>query len=206
MALHDTSAAGSTRDIVRQAFANHGIALGSAAAAVPRATVAGTRLRRGAVASPVLMASTAADLRVRLGAARRVALQVRGVTLGRQHLVEASHRRRIDLTGLAGYLENVFALGSEPVLVAPVRGAMAIMSSMPDANATRNEVQVFVKGMVARNEIAHASNKPAVAHVKRGAVAAVPVAARPVTHRIVRQHGDALLQRVRFACGCCAAR
>jgi hypothetical protein len=206
MALHDTSAAASTRDIVRKAFANHGIALGSAAAAVPRATVAGTRLRRGAVASPALMASTAADLRARLGAARRVALQVRSVTLGRQHLVEASHRRRIDLTGLAGYLEDVFALGSEPVLVAPVRGAMAIMSSMPDANTTRDEVQTFVKGMVARNEIVHAGNKPAVAHAKRGAVAAMPAAAAPLTHRIVRQHDEALLRRIRFACGCGAAR
>jgi hypothetical protein len=205
MALHDTSAEGSARAIVARAFANHGIALGAAAAALPRATVAGTRLRRGAIASPALMASTVADLRARLGATRGTSLQVRSVKLGGQRLVEASHQRRIDLSGLAGYLQGVSALGAEPVLVAPVRGTMAIMSSMPDASATHDEVQAFVRGLVARNEIAHAGNKPAVVRAKRGAVTAAPVAARPVTHRVVRQHGDALLQRVRFACGCCTA-
>jgi len=206
MALHDTSAAGSVRDVIGKAFAGHGIALGAAAAAVPRATVAGSRLRRGAVASPALMASTVTDLRARLGAVRGTSLQVRSVMLGDQRLVEASHQRRIDLSGLAGYLQGVSALGSEPVLVAPVRGAMAIMSSMPDADATHDEVHAFVKGLVARNEIAHAGNKAASPQRKRGAVAAAPVAAQPLTHRIVKQHGDALLRRVRFACACCITR
>jgi hypothetical protein len=206
MALHDTSADGSARAIVAKVFANHGVALGSAAAAVPRAIVAGTRLRRAAVAAPALMASTVTDLRARLGAARGASLQVRSVLLGGQRLVEASHQRRVDLSGLAGYLHGVSALGAEPVLVAPVRGAMAIMSSMPDASATHDEVQAFVKGLVARDEIAHAGNKPAVVRAMRGAVAPAPAATRPLTHRIVRQSGGALLQRVRFACACCAAR
>jgi hypothetical protein len=205
MALHDTSADGSARAIVAKAFANHGIALGSAAAATPRATVAGSRLRHGAVASPALMASTVTDLRARLGAARGTSLQVRSVVLGDQRLVEASHQRRIDLSGLAGYLQGVSALGAEPVLVAPVRGTMAIMSSVPDATATHDEVQAFVKGLVARNEIAHVESKPAVARAKRGAVAAALVA-QPVTHRIVRQSSGALLQRMRFACSCRSAR
>jgi hypothetical protein len=86
------------------------------------------------------MSSTTADLRARLGAAHGTKLRVRGVELGQKHFVEATHERRIDLTGLASYLKGVSASGSEPVLVAPVRGAMAIMSSMPDANATHGGV------------------------------------------------------------------
>jgi hypothetical protein len=205
MALHDTSSAGHLREIVRQAFANHGIALGSAAAAVPRATVAGRKLRRSAVAAPALMASTVADLRERLGARRGVPLQVRSVALGAQRFVEASNTRRIDLSGLAGYLKGVFALGSEPVLVAPVRGAMAIMSSMPDANATHDEVHAFVKGMVTRNEIEHAGDRAPAAN-RRGAVDAAGLAAQTVTHRVVKQRGEAILRRVRFACACCQHR
>ncbi len=206
MALHDTSAGASMRAIVAKAIANHGNALGSPATAVPRATVPRPRLRRSAVASPALMASTTADLRVRLGAARGASLQVRSVMLGGQRLVEASHQRRVDLSGLAAYLKGVVALGTEPVLVAPVRGAMAMMSSVPDANTTHDEVQAFVKGLVARNEIAHAGSKLPAGNATRNAVAAAPVAAPPITHRIVRQHGNAVLRRVRFACGCCAAR
>jgi len=207
MALQDTSAAGKQREAVRKAFENHGIALGSAAAAVPRATVAGSKLRRGAVSSPSLMSSTTADLRARLGAAHGTKLRIRGVELGQKHFVEATHERRIDLTGLASYLKGVSASGSEPVLVAPVRGAMAIMSSMPDANATHDEVHAFVKGLVARDEIAHAGGKSAAAPGgRRGAVASASTAAQPVTHRVVKQRGELLLQRVRFACGCCYRR
>jgi hypothetical protein len=207
MALQDTSAAGKQREAIRKAFEDHGITLGSAAAAVPRATVAGSRLRRGAVSSPALMSSTTADLRVRLGAEHGARLRVRSVELGQKRFVEASHERRIDLTGLASYLKGVSASGSEPVLVAPVRGAMAIMSSMPDANATHDEVHAFVKGLVARGEIAHGRGKPGTAQsARRAAVASVSSTTPLATHRVVTQRGEATLQRVRFACGCCSCR
>ena len=199
MALHDTSDAGVLREAVRGAFANHGIALGSAAAAVPRATVAGRRLRSSAVAAPALMPATSADLRVRLGAPKGAALHLRAVALGGERFVEASHRRRVDLSGLAGYLRGVSALGTEPVLVAPVRGAMAIMSSVPEATATSDEVQTFVRGLVARAEIEHAGSRSRSA--RRGAVEAATSGAL-VTHKVVREQGAGILRRVRFACGC----
>ena len=205
MALHDTSDAGVLRGAVHDAFDNHGIALGSAATAVPRAMVAGRRLRSAAVASPALMPATSADLRLRLGAARGAPLHVRAVALGGERFVEASHQRRVDLTGLAGYLRGVSALGSEPVLVAPVRGAMAIMSSVPEATATSDEVQSFVRGLVARDEIAHGAARTAasgrgVPGRRAGVEAAAPGGA--VTHKVVRDQSGGLLRRVRFACGC----
>jgi hypothetical protein len=174
------------------------------AAAVPRAT-AGSKLRRGAVSSPALMSSTTADLRVRLGAEHGTKLHVRSVELGQKRFVEASHERRIDLTGLASYLKGVSASGSEPVLVAPVRGAMAIMSSMPDANATHDEVHAFVKGLVARDEIAHGATSPALRSV-RGAARLPPYRVQlHWLHRVVRQRGEATLARAHLR-GCCCRR
>jgi hypothetical protein len=169
--------------------------------------VAGSKLRRGAVSSPALMSSTTADLRARLGAERGTKLHIRSVELGQQRFVEASHQRRVDLTGLASYLKGVSASGSEPVLVAPVRGAMAIMSSMPDASATHDEVHAFVKGLVARDEIAHGPGSSGAAQGARRAALAPTSSTTPLaTHRVVRQRGEATLERVRFACGCCYRR
>jgi len=205
MALHDTSDAGALRGAVQSAFDHHGIALGSAATAVPRAMVAGRRLRSSAVASPALMPATSADLRQRLGVARGAALHVRAVALGGERFVEASHQRRVDLTGLAGYLRGVSALGTEPVLVAAVRGAMAIMSNVPEATATSDEVQAFVRGLVARDEIAHGASRAGAigrgAATRRAAVEAT-VPGAMVTHKVVREQGAGILRRVRFACGC----
>jgi hypothetical protein len=205
MVLHDDSASPNMRAVVTQAFASHGIALGSAAATAPRATVAGGRLRRSAIGAPALMPATSADLRARLGVAKGTPLHVRGVTLGGERFVEATHERRVDLSGLARYLDGVSATGSEPILVAPVRNAMAIMSNVPDAGTTTDEVHAFVRGLVARDEIAHAGNTPALAAKRHGAVAAAPVQKPPHTartHEVVRRRGEAMLQRVRFACGC----
>jgi len=93
------------------------------------------------------------------------------------------------------------------VLVAPVHGAMAIMSSMPDANATHDEVHALVKGLVARDEIAHGRDESGAAQgTRRGAVASMSSTAPLATHRVVRQRGEATLERVRFACGCCCRR
>jgi hypothetical protein len=211
MVLHETPDAHGVRAIVTQAFANHGIALGGAAATAPRATIAGGKLRRGVIGAKTLMPATAADLRVRLGVVKGAPLHVRRVTLGGERFVEATHERRVDLSGLASYLDGVSATGSEPVLVAPVRGAMAIMSSVPDAGTTTDEVHAFVRGLVARDEIAHAGNTAALAAKRRGALAEASPDKQPLTprtHQIVRRRGQAVLQRVRFACGCgfCACR
>ena len=203
MALYDTTTAGAQRAVVTQAFAKHGIGLGSSGVAVPRATIAGARLRRAAAGAPALMPATSADLRNRLGAAPGAPLHVRSVELGDRRLVEASHHRHVDLTGLATYLKNVSALGSEPVLVAPVRGAMAILSHIPDPNATCDEVRAFVQGLVARAEIAHGASAAAAPVVARRAALAQQPARPPAakTHQVMRQKGQAVLRRVRFACG-----
>ena len=150
------------------------------------------------MAAPALMPETAADLRTRLGAASGAALDVRSVVLGGRRLVEASHRRRVDLSDLAPYLRGVTAGGSEPVLVAPVRGTMALMSSVPDAGATVDEVRAFVRGLVAREEIQHAGNRPAA---RRSATAQASPPSPLATHRVVHRRSGAILQRVRFACG-----
>lgn len=208
MAAHATSADGALRANVIEAFANHGIVVGAEPLATPNAAVAGRKLKRAAPSAPALLPATVADLRARLHTAPGAPLRVRGIDLGGQRLVEASHHRRVDLSGLADYLDGVCAMASEAVLVAPVRGALALMSHVPDASATENEVRAFVAGLVERDEIA-TEGKSRKRGQRRTAAATEPPASRAAgpmstpTHAIVRRGGDTVLQRVRFMCGDC---
>lgn len=196
MVLQNSSSGGELRDVIGQAFRRHGIALGSAALTAPRAQLAGAQFKRLTASAAALSPATARDIRRRIGVIKGGALQTRAVQLGGKQLAEVSHLRHVDLTGLAGYLKGVTAPGAEPVLVGAFRGAMAMMSSLPDPTSTADEVRTFVGGLVAHNAIRPTERK---AHAAR---AASETSAAHSTHQVVVRNGAKVLERRGFVCGC----
>ncbi|MBW8811048.1 MAG: hypothetical protein JF591_20020, partial [Lysobacter sp.] len=198
---------GAHYELIGQAFRMHDILLGSSAMTAPRSELAGRTAGRGAVK---LNAAANEDVRHRLGASAGARLGKRAVKLGGMAMAEVSHRRAIDLTGIAGFLDGVRAHGPEAILVGalPSRsGVAAVMSAVPDAAATEQEVRAFVAGLAARGQIKHDGDagtvlRSAAARPAVGARKAKPAVGYPVTHRIARRGGVKTLERARFACGC----
>ncbi len=199
--------AGAHYELIGQAFRMHNILLGSSAMIAPRSELAGKAAGRGAVK---LNAAANEDARHRLGAAAGTRLGKRAVKLGGMAMAELSHRRAIDLSGIAGFLKGVRAHGPEAILVGalPSRvGVAAVMSAVPDASATEQEVRAFVAGLAARGQIKHngAGNtmqRSAIAPPGVGARKTKPTVGYPVTHRIAHRGGVKTLERACFACGC----
>lgn len=204
MALEDQAVFnGAHRESITTAFANHGIVLGSNAMVAPRAALAGS-VRTGGAAAPSLGKGAVEDVRRRLGVAVGEKLLKRGLKLGITPVAEVTHRRAVDLTGLADYLNDVQAYGMESLLVGNVARSAAVMSATPDAITTEDEVRSFVEGLVARGQISHNGGDH-----RRGAAATRPptrpqpaTAGFPGTHQVVMRAGTKVLERQRFACGC----
>lgn len=198
---------GAHYDLIGEAFRKHNILLGSSAMIAPRSELAGKTTGRGAAK---LSGVANEDVRQRLGASMGARLGKRAVKLGGMAMAEVSHRRPVDLTGIAGFLKGVRAHGPEAILVGamPKRaGIAAVMSAVPDAAATEQEVRAFVAGLVARGQIKHrddggTTRRSAVAPRKAGATKAKPTVGYPVTHRIAQRGGVKVLERACFSCGC----
>jgi hypothetical protein len=204
------------QEAVGRAFAGHGIALGSAAMVRPRSTLSGSAtVRRGSVA---LSAGARKDLRGRLGVAPHTSLEHRVLQLGPHELAEISHWRPIKLGALSPTLQDVQGLGRESLLVSSNDGSAALMSPVPDAVETEQEVRTYIEGLSTRGQIETAGSRAhlvsAVAAVK-GAVASVVSPSKgskaetaqaallyPKTHRIKMNHGIRIVERIQFACRC----
>jgi hypothetical protein len=107
--------------------------------------------------------------------------------LGTTRLLEAVHRRPVELTGLARKLKGVVAMAPESLVVGASGAAAAAFSALPDVEATVGEVRAFVASLVARDLIAFD--------------AAEAAASSRATHVIRTLGGKKVLMRLRFACG-----
>ena len=188
--------AGKHHEAIRLAFKRHGILLGSVAALAPRAALKGKAPQLNRAGAGVA-AETLTDLRSRLGLSPRSALRMRTFDLGGQRVHEAVHERAVPLRGLSPKLANVIALGSEPSMIGGANRRAAVLGALPDTQETHDEVRSFVAGLVRRGAIAY-DTKAAAKKGGRGAVATHNTA----THGIVRENGQDVLKRMRFACGC----
>lgn len=200
MSLEDDALFGRAHhEAIRVAFKAHGILLGAVVSVAPRAALRGAApklVRR----KSVLAKATLEDLRARMNLPAHAALSVRTFDLGATSVAEASHLREVSLRGLSPRLANVVALGSEPTLVGASKRSAAVMGAFPDAQTTSDEVRTFVAGLVRRGAIAYDANQVAAARSKgRGAVRVKGT----VTHAVVQRPGRAVLERMRFSCGCC---
>jgi hypothetical protein len=202
MSLTDqTTNGGANQMAIRDAFARHNISLGSSAMLAPRSALAGSapKLARGAKGS-ILSAVTRSDLRRRIGADPKSKLTVNAMDIGGEPVAEAIHKREVSLTGLSERLAGVVAISSEPVLVGSVGGKAAIVSALPEAVATTDEVHSFVQSLLRNRQIDLGTVKSKRAGSKGivGDVGSGPEN-RP-THAIRSRGGKKVLERVRFTC------
>lgn len=182
---------GANHAAIRDAFARHGLLLGSNALLAPSAALAGAA-PRGAT----LDAATRKDLLQRLGGARGATLAVSAGDVFGTPVVTALHTRPVALGTLHPQLRGVVALTPEPVMVGASGARAAVMGSVPQAGDTESEVHAFVESLLSHHRIAFGGT----AATARGAPA---VAARDhTTHEIRTVRGKKVLRRKRFMCFC----
>ena len=185
---------GRYRDVVRQAFAGHKIALGASSMLAPRASIgAAPALRIGTQRASLARPAMNALMR-HIRTPPKARFEMRTLDLGGRRIAEAKHMRLVDLTGTAKYLAGVRAPAAEPVLLERSEGRAAILGSTPNAAVTEDEVRKFVATLVRHGQI---SRRPAQS---RGGPSVV-VGAKP-THEVAKVDGARILRRVRYACGC----
>lgn len=208
MALTDqTLNGGANRQAIRDSFAGHKIALATNASFSPRATLAGSAPSFGARAPRTLLsAATRTDLRQRIGAHANSRLVINPVEIFGERVAEAIHHREVSLTGLSERLKGVVAVAAEPVLVGGTGGRAAILSALPEVNATTDEVHTFVESLLKNDQIAFTDNKRTGTN-RRGAIAGRRAVASssepsgtPPTHEVHTRAGKKVLERVRFVC------
>jgi hypothetical protein len=201
MVLADQNLNGdANRLAITNAFARHGIALGSAAMLAPRASLAGPAPKLAARAKgPILSAATSKDIKRRIAASPAAKLVVNAVNIGGEEVAEALHNREVALQSLSGRLKGVVALAPESVLVGASGAAAAVVSALPDPNTTTDEVHKFVETLLAHNRIAFEGDTRRAAASSKAVVAGEEELELP-THTIRSQKGKKILTRIRFLC------
>ena len=200
---------GANRQAIRDAFTRHNVALGSASLLAPRASLAGavpTFAARGAV----LSLATRRDLKERIRADRGAKMSVGSMDIGGETVAQAVHYREVPLRDVSEKLKGVVAIVPEPILVGTSGRRAAVLSALPEKNATTDEVHAFVESLLDNDAIAIGDAKAAAAP-RRAARSAV-VSGRGVlaqtlpspqaTHAVQKKGGQRVLTRVRFVCGC----
>jgi hypothetical protein len=195
---------GKNREVIGKAFADHSIALGSAAMTAPSAALAGPApkvLKSSAKIAP----STLTDLRERIGAKKGARFAIRPLAMLGEGVAEAVHRREVSLGDVDKRLKGVVAFAAEPVLLGRSGARAAVLGALPQQNRTEDEVGAFVETLLQNGRIA-LDGKPATkGAVKKSLVGGMPKATsnNVPTHVIRSLGGKRVLTRIRFLCGCC---
>lgn len=206
---------------IRDAFAAHGVSLGSQAMLTPTAALAGPSpsavAARGArgEAGAALAAATWRDLRERLGAPGKARVVLRRRAIGGEEVVQAVHQREVALGELTPRLAGVVARAPESVLVGGSGGRAAVLGGLPEATTTVDEVMAYVESLVLHDRIDYSGAvrgaRKGHARVRRkgagsgrgGAGGGSPETGEFSwhTHEVRVMAGQPVLRRVRFACG-----
>lgn len=190
MTLADqTMNAGANRDRIRDAFARHGIALGSNALLAPSMALAGNAPRGATLGD-----ATRKDLLRRLGSVRGAKLSLSATSMSGMRMVSAVQSRAISLSGLDPQLKGVVAMAQDPVMVGASGARAAVLGAMPHPADADSEVHAFVESLLAHKRIR--LEKPT-----RAALAAATHADH-TTHAVRSEAGRKILRRVRFSCAC----
>jgi hypothetical protein len=197
---------GAHRDLITQAFARHGLALGADALLAAELALAGPspKIRRDAVS---LDETTIKDLRGRFAAGSRKPAKVNKIELGGEAMASVTLQGEVSLDEVGSSLKGVVAAVDTVALVGSSGGSAALMAA-PRSGAAAAEVIDFVSSLMRHNQIDFDGG----AKPKKGAVAAGPVAkgvaaaadSRPglgTTHAVKKSGTKKELQRIRFACG-----
>jgi Fungalysin metallopeptidase (M36) len=186
----DEEHAGVHHSAIRDAFAAHGIALGSNAMLAPVAALAGPSPSAGGTAARSLSPATRRDLMDRLGAGSHARMVVRRRDIGGSSVVQAIHQREVPLGAVSGRLKGVVVFAPEGVLVGGSGHRAAVLGALPEASATTDEVESYVDSLVTHDRIDYG-----------GKAAASPRRMTWHSHAIRSIGGRRILTRIRFACG-----
>ena len=202
MVLADDSAGGRHRDIIRKAFAAHGIMLGANALLGATTVLSGTA---PVSATHAIGAATKKDLAARLGVSSSARFSVESLELSGHRMARVVHTQRVPLGSIHPRLKGVALEAPVPVVLGESGGRAAVMGDIPEPVSTEREVQAFVQSLASHGQIQF--NGPAGGNVSAVGAAAPtggsPKATQFETHRVVRSGSVKTLERVRFSCGCC---
>jgi hypothetical protein len=194
MVLADqTLNSGATRDLINQAFSQHGLALGAQSFLAPEIALAGKPpvidLPRGVAK---IGPSTLRDLRERVGASARAMADVDLTQLGDTSVASVAIRQDVPLDSVDKRLRGVIAPAHSVALVGE-SGKSAALLFAPRPGVPTEEVLRFVQSLVSHDQVAFDSQPK-----RRSAVAARPQAGGP-THAIRSRGNKKELYRIRFA-------
>lgn len=198
---------GKNKALMRKAFDQHNVALGSPAAIAPSAMLAGAAPKKKGK-SLIVAADTIADLRLRVTGWSQPGLSTRSLNLGPGEVSEVVHVRPISLDSLSPDLRGAVAEGHEAVIVSESNQRAALIGNPPAESTTQDEVFTFVNLLLKFDRLSHGGTKSKAkgkttkkGAVKKGAIEESKPARLP-THRLAAHGKKRVLERVRFACGC----
>jgi hypothetical protein len=196
MILADEAASGGAHhQAIRDGFASHNVAIGSSVMLAPTAGLAGPEPTVDPAAGKALLPAAARrDLLGRIGAAAGGRLRLTALELGGRAIAQAVHQRPVSLAALDRRLKGVVVPAVESVLVGGSSARAVILGQLPDARATIDEVQHFVRTLLTGGALAFGA-------LKR--VASRTAADGPFlpTHTLHTRAGKKILRRIRFTCG-----
>jgi hypothetical protein len=187
------------RNAIKAAFEAHDIPLGTGAMLAPVAGLGGRRATVKAAAGK-LAAGIKKDLLSRIGApgGKLITAPVR---IGAQTVVQAIHERFIRLDHVHKKLKGVVARATDVALVGESGGRAAILGALPVPESTADEVETFVRSLVAQDAIDFYGKQKTKAK-KALMVARKRAPPNPITHTVKTVAGKRVLTRLRFACVC----
>lgn len=200
MLVNDLNAGGQHQTAIRNAFANHGFRLSANSFLAPKLDL---QASLAAVTGASDLAQDAVDaLRSVLSVGSDAAVFLRSVDLALAPVVEATVRRAVDLTGLSERLEGVVAFTPQTALVGEVEGSAAVLGAVDAVAIVSNEVRTYVATLLERGAIAFDDDREGAS--SGGGGAGYLSGGRTVSHVVVREGGQAVLERRAFVCRCCA--
>lgn len=179
---------------IKQAFAEHGVALGSSAMLAPTAPLSGPAPRLNARSGAAqLGGAVLQDVRARMTAGARGRIGVGTVKLGGQRVAKVVHQRRVPLDHLGDALRGVIGQAPEAVLVGASAKRAAILGELPNPQLTEQEVSSFVGDLLAGGQVRLTAS--------RGATARAAGAQDLATHAVRKRGKSKTLKRIGFSCG-----
>ena len=196
MVMADNSTnGGANRESIKQAFAGHGVLLGTSAMLSPVAALAGAQPSVSATRAG-LSASARRDLVARLGVGPGARTSMDVLDLGDERVAQMTIERDVSLGSVHSSLKGCVVRVADSVLVGASGNRAAVLGALPDVDSTTEEVLSYVDSLVKHKRILTKRPKKVV---KRHRLE--PMTRH--THEVVSIGGRRELQRRAFACRCC---
>jgi len=179
----DDQNGGANHVAIRDAFAAHGIALGSTVMLAPTVALEGPPPPVRGAASRRLNPRTRRDLSVRVGSDGTTRMSIEPVQLGGRRVAKVKLRRKIPLVNVSGPLQGVMAHVNEELLLGAEQKYCVVLGELPIPATSDIEVSAFVRSLADSGALQHPADR-----------------SRKPTHVIRSRGGRKFLKRVRFSC------